>query len=58
MPYRVGRSWGVTLVWEGSQPPDEKGRRPDDKLLGMINHDDFALARRIVDLLNDDEEKK
>lgn len=57
MPFRVGNHWGTTLVWQGSEPPDENGRRPDDKLLGMINYGDTSLAERIVRLLNEDIEK-
>lgn len=58
MPYRVGNHWGVTIVWEGELPPDHEGRRPDDKLAGMINHGDKALAERIVRLLNEDDARR
>lgn len=35
--YRVGGHWGVTILQEGVLPEDEEGRRPDDKLIGMID---------------------
>lgn len=49
--YRTGNHWGRTIVWEGIGPPDSSGRRPDDRLVGMV--DTERLARRIVDLLNE-----
>ncbi|GLY08325.1 hypothetical protein [Actinoplanes sp. NBRC 101535] len=52
-PYRVGGSWGTTIVRTGTGPADDRGRRPDDKLVAVTLHDDRALAELIVGLLND-----
>ena len=48
--YRVGASWGITVVREGILPPDPTGHRPDDLLVGVM----FSrkLAEHVVRLLN------
>lgn len=48
--YRTGSHWGTTIIREGTQPADERGRRPDDQLVGMVT--DAGLAERICALLN------
>jgi hypothetical protein len=48
--FRTGNHWGRTIVWEGEGEPDENGRRPDDRLLGLV--DSPELAARICGLLN------
>lgn len=55
MPYRVGSNWRTTIVLEGKGPADQNGRRPGDKLVAWTG-DNPNLAKRIVDLLNRDEE--
>lgn len=40
--YRAGGSWGRTLILVGTGPADEKGRRPDDFLIG--SHDSAMPA--------------
>lgn len=44
--YRVGGSWGVTIVEvDPDEPRDERGRAPSDRLMGM------ALTREDADLI-------
>jgi len=49
--YRSGSHWGRTLIQIGKEPADAEGRRPDDRIVGLI--DDPALVERICALLND-----
>lgn len=51
MTYRTGGHWGITIVREGTQPADERGRRPDDELVAVTMNDP-QLAERICALLN------
>lgn len=50
--YRTGTHWGVTIVAEGTQPPDALGKHPDDELVAVVVNGDQLLAERICDLLN------
>jgi hypothetical protein len=52
--YRVGGSWKThTIVLEGSEPADEKGRRADDLPVAWIDSAaPEGLAERVVRLLN------
>lgn len=35
--YRAGGCWKVTLIeYDDAEEPDEQGRRPSDRLLGML----------------------
>jgi hypothetical protein len=46
---RVGGHWGRTLVAQGRyEPPDAEGRRPDDRLVGMVDTPELAaeICRR------------
>ncbi len=46
---RTGGHWGRTLVAQGRyEPPDEQGRRPDDRLVGMVDTPELAaeICRR------------
>lgn len=52
MTYRVGGHWAVTIVREGTDPPDRAGRRPDSELVAVVVNGDRELAQRIVDRLN------
>jgi hypothetical protein len=49
-PWRVGLSWGRTIVESGTGAPDEQGRRPDDRLVGVV--ETRADAERIVYAVN------
>lgn len=49
--YRTGSHWGTTIIREGSQEPDESGRRPDDELVAVVMNGDAELAERIAWLL-------
>jgi hypothetical protein len=49
--YRTGGHWGITIVREGVQPPDERGRHADDELVAVTMNDP-ALAAQICALLN------
>lgn len=51
--YRTGGHWGVTIVGEGTQPPDASGHRPDAQLVAVVVNGDQALAERICTLLNE-----
>lgn len=42
--WRVGGSWGLTIVAEGDGEPDEWGRRQGDELLGMVREREVAEA--------------
>lgn len=55
--YRVGGSWKThTIVLEGSEPADEKGKRPDDLPVAWVDSAaPEGLAERICRLLNADE---
>lgn len=49
--YRVGSSWGVTIVEsDDAEEQDEHGRRPSDRLVGTAQTPEDA--RKIVDALN------
>ncbi|MET0416025.1 MAG: hypothetical protein ABW022_08395 [Actinoplanes sp.] len=56
MTFRVGGSWNQqTIILEGVQPSDDRGRRPDDQLVGFIDSAaPEGLAELIVALLNGD----
>jgi hypothetical protein len=55
--YRTGSHWGTTIIREGTQPADERGRRPDDQLVAQVIDADQPreerqlLAERIAELL-------
>lgn len=40
--YRTGNHWGRTIVRQGAQPPDEQDRRPDDKIVGLMDTPELA----------------
>lgn len=44
--YRTGGCWGRTIVRVGIQPPDERGKRPDDEVVGLM--DTPKLAEQAV----------
>lgn len=49
--YRLGSSWGVTIVrYDQREQPDEKGRRPSDRLMGLAQNREYG--REIVEALN------
>jgi len=50
--YRTGHHWRVTIVREGTQPPDANGKRADAQLVAVVVNGDQALAERICALLN------
>jgi hypothetical protein len=52
--YRVGGSWKThTIILEGSEPADERGRRPDDLPVAWVGSAaPEGLATRICELLN------
>lgn len=54
--YRVGGHWAVTIIREGVQPVGLDGRRADSELVAVVVDGDRKLARRIADLLTEDEE--
>lgn len=54
---RTGAHWRVTIVDDGTQPPDASGHRPDARLLavvmaGKVVTPDPELAERVAALLN------
>lgn len=57
--FRPGGSWGTTIVREGAQVPDEKGRRSDDEFVLLVVDADrpraerLALAARVAGLLSE-----
>lgn len=58
--HRTGGHWGVTIIRQGTQSPDDSGRRSDDRLVavvmnGAVVSPDLELAERVVMLLNRDE---
>lgn len=57
---RTGNHWRVTIVDDGTQPPDASGHRPDARLLavvmaGKVLTTDPELAERVARLLNADQ---
>jgi hypothetical protein len=55
---RTGNHWHVTIVDDGTQPPDASGHRPDARLLavvmaGKVLTPDPELAERVARLLNE-----
>ena len=49
---RTGSHWGLTIVdSDMSEDPDEEGRRPSDRLVGMVRYE--GDAREIVLAVNE-----
>jgi hypothetical protein len=53
-PWRLGARWAahdgpmVTIAETGTGPPDEQGRRDDDRLIGALPPGAAALAVRLA----------
>lgn len=54
--YRTGNHWGITIVREGPGPEDVMGHHSGDELVAVVVNGDQALAERICELLNADED--
>jgi len=49
--WRVGNHWRRTVIaYEEYDPADSDGRRPSDRLIGVM--DTEGLARRVVEAVN------
>ena len=40
--WRLGNTWGVTIIAEGDGEADERGRRADDELVAVAQSKDLA----------------